>query len=249
MYNFLIVIKQLVIFLQSVEQMAPKKMKFNKVATQLQSERFSDLADNVIRVGGGYQAIPAEMDDYERSELFRVGLAMPITWVHDDAKTNIEAFKSKFESVKKISKLDKLHFEVVDSTAEETNRGWEDKGLLPIPESFGESLTNAEHKSFVLGLYIFINNFYLVNEFMGNIGMGRVHSHYYGEFYHSEDYKKWKDWKKAIGWSKWKHDKSITIDWPTYANIFTDSRHNELLSRLFANATDECKERLAEVFL
>ena len=77
---------------------------------------------------------------------------------------------------------------------------------------------------------------------MGNIGMGRVHSHYYGEFYHSEDY-------HSEDYKKWKHDKSKMIYWPTYANIFTDSRHNELLSRLFANATDECKERLAEVFL
>nr|GFC52933.1 hypothetical protein [Tanacetum cinerariifolium] len=178
--------------------MAPKKMKVNEVVTQLQSEHSYDFADDIIRVGGGCQAVPTEVDDYERY----VGLKIPVTWFHDDAKTSIEAFKYKFDiekkkntldelrltwfhddaktsieafkykfDIEKKNTLDELRCEVVDSTTKETNRGWEDKGLLPIPESFGESLTNAKHKSFVLGLYMFINNFYLVNEFMRNIGI------------------------------------------------------------------------------
>nr|GEW79900.1 hypothetical protein [Tanacetum cinerariifolium] len=83
-------------------------------------------------------------------------------------------------------------------------------------------------------------------------GIGRVYSHYYGEFYYSEDYKRWEEWKEDMGWSEWKFGKSkkngkrIRCSWPTYAEIFTDSRHNELLSRLCANATNECIDRLAE---
>ncbi|KAI7751429.1 hypothetical protein M8C21_008222, partial [Ambrosia artemisiifolia] len=106
-----------------------------------------------------------------------------------------------------------------------------DGDLVPVPCSSSEEWSVIEHDSFILGLYIFGKNLRAVNKFMGDKGMPNVISYYYGKFYRSSEHQKWSMYRKK---------KRISKSLPG-RKIFNGWRLQELLSRLFANVTDECK--------
>ncbi|XP_076884812.1 uncharacterized protein LOC143534112 [Bidens hawaiensis] len=109
-----------------------------------------------------------------------------------------------------------------------------DNNLLAAPcSSSKEPWSEIEHDSFVLGLYVFRKNLRVVNKFMGNKGLPKVLSYYYGKFYKSSEHQKWSMYRK----------KRVRIG----KKIFNGWRLHELLSRLLSNVTDECKASLTQV--
>ncbi|KAM0050725.1 putative transcription regulator Homeodomain-LIKE family [Helianthus debilis subsp. tardiflorus] len=114
-----------------------------------------------------------------------------------------------------------------------------DSGLVPVPvpcSSREECWSAIEHDSFILGLYIFGKNLRVVNKFMGDKGMPKVVSYYYGKFYRSGEHQQWSMYRK----------KRIKKSLPG-KKIFRGWRLLELLSRLLSNVTDECKASLTQV--
>ncbi|KVH94448.1 Homeodomain-like protein [Cynara cardunculus var. scolymus] len=105
--------------------------------------------------------------------------------------------------------------------------------LLPLPGLSTEPWSAIEHKSFLLGLYVFSKNFGLVKRFVGSKRMRSIISYYYREFHKSDDHH---------SWSKWRKDRRKR---PQYARkLFTGWSHQELISRLSSNVSDGCKDQL-----
>nr|XP_043611080.1 uncharacterized protein LOC122582722 [Erigeron canadensis] len=204
----------------------------------LHSENYSAAGDifgeplKTSRIGDKYQAqIPSLMTENERLQLicfpfgqhdktdvqnqFGFGLPIPVTWVQNQHKNKEKSAKGKSGILGSGTGSD----------------------LFPVPCSLGEeSWSEIEHKSFLLGLYIFGKKFCLVNRFMGNKGMQNVISYYYGKFYRSDEHQKWSMYLKKRG------RKSTPGK-----NMFKGWRRQELLSRLLPHVTDECKTHLTEV--
>ncbi|XP_034691229.1 uncharacterized protein LOC117918583 [Vitis riparia] len=110
------------------------------------------------------------------------------------------------------------------------------KGCSLLPGSIARSWSEIEHNSFLLGLYIFGKNFLPVKRFMESKKMGDILSFYYGEFYQSDAYRRWSECRKM------KSRRCIHGQ-----RIFTGWRQQELLSRLFSEVSEQCKNRLVEV--
>nr|XP_043611249.1 uncharacterized protein LOC122582882 [Erigeron canadensis] len=206
----------------------------------LHSEQYSAAGDifgepqKTCRIGDRYQAqIPSLMTENERVQLIQItcghaeqtdvrnhfgfGLPIPVSWVHNQHKNKEETMESG-----------------------EGKSGILGSGtgidLFPVPCSSGEeSGSDIEHKSFLLGLYLFGKNLRLVNRFMGSKGISDVISYYYGKFYRSGEHQKWSMYLKKRG------RKSMPGK-----NIFKGWRRQELLSRLLPRVTDECKTCLTE---
>lgn len=112
-----------------------------------------------------------------------------------------------------------------------------DRGLCLLPGSLGESWEQIECESFLLGLYIFGKNLNLVKRFVESKGMGDILSFYYGQFYRSDGYRRWSEcWKLRS--KRFVHGQKIFTGW----------RLQELLSRLVSHVSEECKNKLLEVF-
>ncbi|KAI3679019.1 hypothetical protein L6452_38326 [Arctium lappa] len=108
-----------------------------------------------------------------------------------------------------------------------------DGELIPLPGLWIEPWSAIEHGSFLLGIYVFPKNFRLVKRLIGSKRMRSVISYYYRDFHKSGAHDIW---------SKWRND---TLKRPCYARkLFTGWNHQELISRLSSNVTDECKDRL-----
>ncbi|KAK6940948.1 hypothetical protein RJ641_030479 [Dillenia turbinata] len=110
-----------------------------------------------------------------------------------------------------------------------------DKCLVPLPGCLGEPWSNIEHDRFLLGLYIFGKNLLVVKRFIGCKGMGDIQSFYYGKFYKSEEHRRWSECRKT------KSRKSIHGQ-----KIFTGWRQQEVLSRLFSEVSEQCRNMLLE---
>ncbi|KAJ7955074.1 Arginine-glutamic acid dipeptide repeats protein [Quillaja saponaria] len=127
-------------------------------------------------------------------------------------------------NVKQETKIDQVH---------EKHRG-EDHCLVPGPLT--KSWNVIEEASFILGLYIFGKNLVQVRRFIGCKNMGVILSFYYGRFYRSDKYCRWREYRKI------KSRKCIYGE-----KIFTGARQQELLSRLVPNVSEEYRKTLLEV--
>lgn len=110
------------------------------------------------------------------------------------------------------------------------------KSYLTVPGSLGDSWSDIEVDSFILGLYIFGKNLIQVKRFIESKGMGDILSFYYGKFYRSDGYRRWSDCRKM------RRRKCIHGQ-----KIFTGWRQQELLSRLLPQVSQECQNTLLEV--
>ncbi|KAK9282051.1 hypothetical protein L1049_004963 [Liquidambar formosana] len=131
---------------------------------------------------------------------------------------------------------DKMDVDLIlpqDRKAQLDQRG---KGYCPLPGSLGESWSDIERDSLLLGLYIFGKNFLLVKKFVESKEMGDILSFYYGKFYQSNGYHKWSECRKTRS-RRCIHGQ----------RIFTGGRQQELLSRLFPRVAEECQIMLVEV--
>ncbi|WVY96466.1 hypothetical protein V8G54_028617 [Vigna mungo] len=140
-----------------------------------------------------------------------------------------------------IKESELAHNEVEDSGHE----GWrylgQSDGAFNITEPVAEancnnSWSDADVKSFLLGLFIFGKNFVQIKRFLENKEMGEILSFYYGKFYKSDEYCRWSDCKKIKG------RKCITGD-----KLFSGQKHIELLSRLTGRVSEEQKDAFQQV--
>ncbi|KAK9287805.1 hypothetical protein L1049_016246 [Liquidambar formosana] len=110
------------------------------------------------------------------------------------------------------------------------------KACLLVPGSLGESWSDIEEASFLLGLYIFGKNLVQVKRFIESKKMGDILSFYYGKFYKSDKYRRWSECRKM------RSRRCIYGQ-----KIFTGVRQQELLSRLLPHFSEECQNALLEV--
>ncbi|GFY85102.1 hypothetical protein Acr_03g0018760 [Actinidia rufa] len=197
---------------------------------------------------------------------FLMGLSIPVMWIKgteslgdSNGKSNknrvVKSETNKEAQMYSRDKDSKVKFEPVDvacgngiGSEESENLAVERKmdrnihmypgeGYYLIPSSFGESWSDIEEASFLLGLYIFGKNLVQVKKFIESKTMGDVQSFYYGKFYRSDKYRRWSDCRKM------RSRKCVYGQ-----RIFTGLRQQELLSRLFSRVSEECQNTLLEVF-
>ncbi|KAK4380017.1 hypothetical protein RND71_001879 [Anisodus tanguticus] len=105
-----------------------------------------------------------------------------------------------------------------------------------VPGIVLDCWTGSEKASFVLGLYIFEKNFVHVKRFVETKGTGDILSFYYGEFYGSQEYRRWSECRKV------RSRRSVCGQ-----KMFTGSRQQELMSRVLPRISEENQKALAEV--
>ncbi|XP_006651369.2 uncharacterized protein LOC102720970 [Oryza brachyantha] len=122
-----------------------------------------------------------------------------------------------------------------------TDKATTDQGeidqLIPVPNSSTSVWSDQEADLFLLGLYIFGKNLLLLSRFIGSKTVGDVLSHYYGNFYKREAYKRWSDCRKA------RIRRCILGE-----RIFIGWRRQELISRLKSKILQEDHDLLDEMF-
>lgn len=111
-----------------------------------------------------------------------------------------------------------------------------ERHICPLPGSLGNSLSEVEQESFLLGLYIFGKNLDLVKRLVETKGMGDILSFYYGEFFRSNKYHRWLECRKL------KSKRFVQGQ-----KIFSGWRQQELFSRIFPCVSEECQKMLMEV--
>ncbi|WJX85399.1 hypothetical protein P8452_67858 [Trifolium repens] len=104
------------------------------------------------------------------------------------------------------------------------------------PGRLSSSWSDADTKSFLLGLFIFGKNFIQIKRFLDNKGMGEILSFYYGKFYKTDGYRRWSECRKKKG-SKCMIGRKL----------FTGPRQHELLSRLIPHVSKESQDNLFQV--
>ncbi|RDX61447.1 hypothetical protein CR513_60321, partial [Mucuna pruriens] len=110
------------------------------------------------------------------------------------------------------------------------------KNYVLAPGTLSNSWSEADAKSFLLGLFIFGKNFIKIKKFLENKGMGEIMSFYYGKFYKCDEYIRWSDCRKIKG-------RKCIIG----QKLFTGQRQHELLSRLIPHVSEECQDTLLQV--
>ncbi|KAK2365034.1 arginine-glutamic acid dipeptide repeat protein [Trifolium repens] len=103
---------------------------------------------------------------------------------------------------------------------------------LPISVAWSD----ADRKSFLLGLFIFGKNFVQIKRFLDNKGMGEILSFYYGNFYKSDGYRRWSECRKI-------KERNCIIG----QRLFTGLRQRKLLSRLIPHVSKESQDNLLQV--
>ncbi|XP_061348509.1 uncharacterized protein LOC133293903 [Gastrolobium bilobum] len=104
------------------------------------------------------------------------------------------------------------------------------------PGTSSNSWSDADAKSFLLGLFVFGKNFIQIKRFLENKGMGEILSFYYGKFYKSDEYRRWSSCRKIKG-------RKCMIG----QKFFTGRRQHELLSRLIPHVSEESQDTLLQV--
>lgn len=215
--------------------MVKNKEDVDKRVEWLQSEQYSAAGDifgepqKTARVGDEYQAqIPSLITEDETLPCFH------------DVKTDVEN-QFEFGLPIPVTWVQNQHKNKKKPKRSKKGKSGNLRNVLvPVPCSSGEeeSWSVIEHESFLLGLYIFGKNLRVVNKFVRNKGMPNVITYYYGKFYRSSEHKKWSMYRK----------KRIRKSVPG-KKFFRGWRRQELLSRLLPKVTNECKTRLAQVFI
>uniref|UniRef100_A0A7N0ZTD0 SANT domain-containing protein n=1 Tax=Kalanchoe fedtschenkoi TaxID=63787 RepID=A0A7N0ZTD0_KALFE len=111
-----------------------------------------------------------------------------------------------------------------------------EKNLYPLPGTPDGPWSDFEHDSFLLALYIFGKDLYLVKKFVETKKMDAVLSYYYGRFYKCSEYQRWAECLRS------RSKKSIHG-----LRIFTGARQRELFSRLNSHTSEATSNKLLEV--
>ncbi|WJX85400.1 hypothetical protein P8452_67859 [Trifolium repens] len=175
--------------------------------------------DSSSRIGPEYQAkIPSVIKKSDQFSLrtvqdislsFAIGLPIPVTWIHN---------------------------EMEDSGHEELGYHGDINSCQLAPGRLSSSWSDADRKSFLLGLFIFGKNFIQIKRFLDNKGMGEILSFYYGKFYKTDGYRRWSECRKKKG-------RKCMIG----HKLFTGPRQHELLSRLIPHVSEESQDTLLQV--
>ncbi|PNY16761.1 hypothetical protein L195_g013486, partial [Trifolium pratense] len=182
--------------------------------------------DSSSRIGPEYQAkIPSVIKKSERCSLrmnladslavhdkslsFAIGLPIPVTWIHNETE---------------------------DSGHEELRYHGDINSCQLAPGILSSSWSDADTKSFLLGLFIFGKNFVQIKRFLDNKEMGEILSFYYGKFYKTDGYRRWSECRKKKG-------RKCMIG----HKLFTGPRQHELLSRLIPHVSEESQDTLLQV--
>jgi len=105
------------------------------------------------------------------------------------------------------------------------------------PGRLSSSWSDADKQSFLLGLFMFGKNFIQIKRFLENKSMGEILSFYYGEFYKTDGYRRWSEYRRKKGGKRM-----------TGQKLFTGPRQQELLSRLITHVSEESQDTLLQVF-
>uniref|UniRef100_A0A2N9EC62 SANT domain-containing protein n=1 Tax=Fagus sylvatica TaxID=28930 RepID=A0A2N9EC62_FAGSY len=101
-----------------------------------------------------------------------------ITSNNEDSKLDMESLATVLADDKSLDKNS-----VLQATIKSDSMDQEERGLCLFPGSLGESWSDIECDSFLLGLYIFGKNLILVKRFVESKEMGDILSFYYGKFH------------------------------------------------------------------
>ncbi|KAM7485104.1 hypothetical protein LguiA_001113 [Lonicera macranthoides] len=209
---------------------------------------FGDPPQVLPRVGDEYQVeIPTLFEEhdyllYTKNPIdeenraifpcdFLMGLPIPVMWITEKVQKVKQETAEFFgnSNILLINEDSKYKVEPFDS--------WRDKmaQYQIVPGSSGDSWSDVEKASFLVALYIFEKNFIQVKRFVEVKNMGDIMSYYYGKFYRSDEYQRWscrnmRSRKCAYG-----------------QRLFSGSRQQELLSRIFRHVSEECQNALREV--
>ncbi|KAK2428838.1 arginine-glutamic acid dipeptide repeat protein [Trifolium repens] len=146
---------------------------------------------------------------HDKSLSFAIGLPIPVTWIRNETE---------------------------DSRSEELGYHGDIDSYQSAPGISSSSWSDADTKSFLLGLFIFGKNFIQIKRFLDNKGMGEILSLYYGKFYKTDGYRRWSECRKKKG-------RKCMIG----RKLFTGPRQHELLSRLIPHVSEESQDNLLQV--
>ncbi|KAJ1417120.1 SANT domain [Sesbania bispinosa] len=217
------------------------------------------------RVGHEYQVeVPSMIKESDRLQLlmnpadsevvhdnslsFAIGLPVPVTWIHNEVKDGdidgtVNAVEpEKATDVKKngISdngeELKPNTFQSVMTIDGKSGQLGKSKKYVIAPGRLSNSWSDADAKSFLLGLFIFGKNFIQIRRFLENKEMGEILSFYYGKFYKTVEYHRWSECRKMKG-------RKCMIG----QKLFTGRRQDELLRRLIHHVSEESQVTLLQV--
>ncbi|KAK2646102.1 hypothetical protein Ddye_021297 [Dipteronia dyeriana] len=231
-----------------------------KSITPESPDAFDDFRDPELhpRVGDQYQVeIPPLMAEYDclrhsnsppgakfscdiPHEVL-VGLPISIMWIKEEVEDiKLEPLEGLVDSTDVSEGHDlkpkvELNLCMQQETKVEIHQKHQGKGYRLVPGSAGDTWSDNDEASFLLGLYIFGKNLVQVTKFVESKRMGEILSFYYGNFYRSDKYHRWSECRK------------IRSRRCIYGQrIFTGLRQQELLSRLLLHVSGECKKSLLE---
>nr|XP_017225385.1 PREDICTED: uncharacterized protein LOC108201607 [Daucus carota subsp. sativus] len=162
--------------------------------------------------------IDTENEDHVPFDFF-VGLPVPVTLIRDISTVS-----------------EKKKDERLDFSAQSTDSLSTDPCYVLVPGVCRDLWNDTEEASFLLGLYLFKKKFVELKEFVGSKKMGELLFFYYTAFYKSSGFNTWstcgegRKGKRAYG------------TW-----LFKGFRHQELLSRLSPQVSEERQKLLREV--
>lgn len=187
--------------------------------------------------GGDYFPYMKSLDDAETMDhvsQFQLGLPIPVMVID-----NKDAVRMKDKTVEFSSDSTDAFNKNATSDSEsfrETMAPCTGSDLSLVPGCSGDSWSDLEKASFLLGLYICEKNFAQLKRFVESKKMEDIHAFYYGDFYRSSEYKRWSTCPKR------RSRKRVFGQ-----RIFSGLRQQELLSRLVPHVSKECQEALLEV--
>ncbi|VFQ64661.1 unnamed protein product [Cuscuta campestris] len=196
------------------------------------------------RVGEQYQVdIPPYTqnwtDDDDSWDVF-VGLHIPLRWANLGGKTTQKLDASQIASS---SSGPKSSPDIILEDGKLINASIEDKqpkgecpGYCLLPDGIVDPWTKNEKAGFLLGLYVFEKDFTHLKRFIQTKKACDIMSYYYGEFYGSDEYRRWSDGRKV------RSRKCVYGQ-----KLFTGSRLQELLGRLLPHMSAERQNELLEL--
>ncbi|KAK1591845.1 hypothetical protein Q3G72_014569 [Acer saccharum] len=172
---------------------------------------------------------------------FLVGLPISIMWIKEEVEDiKLEPLEGLVDSTD-VSEGHDLKPKVESNLCMqqemkvEIHQKHQGKGYRLVPGSAGDTWSDNDEASFLLGLYIFGKNLVQVMKFVESKRMGEILLFYYGKFYRSDKYRRWSECRKM---------RSRRCIYGL--RIFTGLRQQELLSRLLVHVSEECKKSLLE---
>ncbi|KHN16113.1 hypothetical protein glysoja_012089 [Glycine soja] len=177
--------------------------------------------DNTMELASYRQLIPPSSPDISKI----VGTTKSNLRIGHEYQVEVPSIIKESEQLK--LPMNPADSELVDKEVEDN---------VAAAANLNNSWSDADVKSFLLGLFIFRKNFVQIKRFLENKGMGEILSFYYGKFYKSDEYQRWSDCKKLKG------RKCITGH-----KLFSGRKQRELLSHLTLHVSEEFKDALQQV--